>query len=247
MDVPAYYRSLTLELESVKDRVRNFIDGAHWLTHGEWRESVLRSMLRDRLPDSVKIGHGFVITETGPTTQCDILIYRGDRPILFREGDLVFVTPDAVLGVFEVKSTARKDVVRDSITKLAEIGRKLGRRRDDCCLGLFAYDNEIKDHEWTLETLHDICHHRSQIVNLVNFGCSTFVRFWDYSPHGGDEHYEHWHSYDLENMSAGYFIANVIDSISPESIAKHSRLWFPEDSKEFRLQCTKPHSGAISP
>lgn len=245
MDIPAYYRSLTAELESVKDRVRNFIDGNHWLTHGEWRESVLRSIIADRLPDSVKIGHGFVITETGPTTQCDILIYRGDCPILFRQGDLVFVTPDAVLAIIEVKSTATKDVYTKAIKKLAAIGRKLGRHRDNCCLGLFSYDTQIAGHKWALDELHRICSHRAQTINLVNLGCSMFVRFWDCPPQGGDQHYEHWHSYDLCNMSAGYFIANVIDSISPESIAKHSRLWFPEDSKEFKLKYTKPHTGAL--
>src|SRR5215510_13798348 len=102
MNVPAYYRSLTSELEAVKDRVRNFIAGNHWLTDGEWRESVLRAIMAQRLPSNVNIGRGFVITEDGPTTQCDILIYRSDRPILFRQGDLAFVTPDAVVAIIEV-------------------------------------------------------------------------------------------------------------------------------------------------
>src|SRR4051812_21129430 len=127
MNVPAYYRSLTAELESVKDRVRNFIEDKHWLTHGEWRESVLRAMIAQRLPSSVNIGRGFIITESGPTTQCDILIYRSDRPILFRQGDLAFVTPDAVVAVIEVKSTATKPVIAVALEKLATIGRKLGK------------------------------------------------------------------------------------------------------------------------
>ncbi len=246
MDVPAYYRSLTAELESVKDRVRNFIAKSHWLTHGEWRESVLRAMIAQRLPSSVNIGRGFVITENGPTTQCDILIYRADRPILFRQGDLAFVTPDAVVAVIEVKSTATKAVVTESLEKLAAIGRKLGKHRAHSCLGLFAYENKIQDHEWLLENLSGICKHKSQVVNFVNLGCSLFTRFWDFAPTGGDENYEQWHSYELENMSAGYFIANVLDFISPESIANHSKLWFPEDSKEFRLVAKKPHAAAPS-
>lgn len=235
MDVSSYYRSLTAELESVKDRVRNFIEDKHWLTHGEWQESVLRSLIAQRLPSNVKIGHGFVVTENGPTTQCDILIYRSDIPILFREGDLVFVTPDAVKAIIEVKSKTTRPVFAEAIQKLAAIGLKLGRHRNYCNLGLFSYETTLKDHDKVLDMMQGQCRHRSQIVNLVNLGCSTFVRYWDYSPHGGDENYEQWHSYDLENMSAGYFIANVLDSISPESIARHSKLWFPEDSKEFRL------------
>ena len=83
----------------MKDRVRNFIAGNHWLTDGEWKEGVLRAMFAQRLPSSVVVGHGFIITETGQTTQCDILIFRADCPVLFRQGDLAFVTPDAVLAV----------------------------------------------------------------------------------------------------------------------------------------------------
>ena len=244
MDVPAYYRSLTTELESVKDRVRNFIDSKHWLTHGEWRESVLRAMIAQRLPSSVNIGRGFVITENGPTTQCDILIYRADRPVLFRQGDLAFVTPDAVVAIIEVKSRATKTVLSEALKSLAAIGSKLGRHRDHSCLGLFTYDTDVKDHEWLLSALQEVCKHDTQTVNFVNLGCSTFVRFWDFPPGGGDQNYEQWHSYNLENMSAGYFIANVLDFISPESISNHSKLWFPEGSKEFKLVAKKPHAAA---
>ena len=246
MDVPAYYRSLTAELESVKDRVRNFIAGNHWLTDGEWKESVLRSMISQRLPDTVKIGHGFVVTETGPTTQCDILLYRADCPVLFREGDLAFVTPDAVLAIVEVKSKTTKQVFSSAVEKLAEIGRRLGRHSDHCCLGLFSYETAIRDHDWILDELRSKCTHRSQTLSLLNLGCSTFARYWEFSPEGGDDHYEHWHTYELENMSAGYFVANLLDAISPGSIAQHSKLWFPEDSKEIRRTGRCPHEGALA-
>ena len=246
MNVPAYYRSLTSELEAVKDRVRNFIAGNHWLTDGEWRESVLRAIMAQRLPSNVNIGRGFVITEDGPTTQCDILIYRSDRPILFRQGDLAFVTPDAVVAILEVKSRATKQVITAAISKLAAIGLKLGRHREHCCLGLFSYETAITNHDWTLDMLQELCAHRSQVINFVNLGCSMFIRFWEFSPTGGYANYEQWHSYDLQNMSAGYFIANVLDFLSPESIAEHSKLWFPEDSKEFKLVAKRPHAAAPS-
>ena len=51
-----YFISLSNELSSLKNRVRNFIQGEHWLTDGEWKESVLRSFLRRNLPKSVEIG-----------------------------------------------------------------------------------------------------------------------------------------------------------------------------------------------
>jgi len=238
MEIQAYYRSITSELESVKDRVRNFINDRHWLTDGEWKESVLRSMISDRLPSNVKIGHGFVITEDGPSSQCDILLYRADCPVLFREGDLVFITPDAVLGIIEVKSKATISVFKKAVSDLVSIGKQLGRYGENCFLGLFAYETTIQDHYEILDVLKEQCRHRSQIVNLLNLGCSIFTRFWKYSPFGGNNYYEYWHSYNLYNMSAGYFITNVLDAVSPDSIEKYNNLWFPDESqnKEYQIK-----------
>jgi hypothetical protein len=247
MDIPAYYKSLTVELESLKDRVRNFIADKHWLTDGEWKESVLRSIISERLPATVKIGHGFIITEQGPTTQCDILLYRADCPVLFKEGDLVFITPDAVLAVIEVKSKATVPILNSAVSKLAAIGVSLGSHRKSCCLGLFAYENKVRDHHKILDILEQKCRYHSQIVNLLNLGCSIFTRYWEYSPYGDNAHYEHWHSYNLINMSAGYFITNIIDAVSPNSINKFSSLWFPDkhQNKEFQVEGKRAHATAI--
>lgn len=232
MNVAQHFRSITGELESLKDRVRNFIADQHWLTDGEWKESVLRTVIAQRLPDTVRIGRGFVLTEHGPSTQCDILLYRADCPVLFRDADLVFLTPDAVLGIVEVKSRASKGVFESAVTKLADIGFHLGRHADHCCLGLFAYDIDTDPNQWYKEILPVRCWHTSQVVDLISLGCSSFVRWWKYSPSGGDAHYEHWHSYGLENMSAGYFIANLIDKVSSGTTTLDERFWYPESSKE---------------
>ena len=245
MDVKAYYESLSAELEALKSRVRNFIDSNHWLTDGEWKESVLRSMIARRLPDSVKIGHGFIISEQGPSTQCDILLYRADRPVLFREGDLVFITPDAVLGIIEVKSRATRRVFINAIEKLAVIGENLGEYRRNCCLGFFAYEadrNVGQNLEWVLERLYENCPTHSHTINLVNLGHSGFIRYWQFDPlQEEDRLYHRWHGYELENMSAGYFIANILDFVSPGIMGRHGTLWFPENSKELFRQTRRSH------
>jgi hypothetical protein len=233
MDVAKHFRSITSELDSLKDRVRNFISDAHWLTDGEWKESVLRTIIAQRLPDTVKIGRGFILTEEGPTTQCDILLYRSNVPILFRDADLVFLTPDSVLGIVEVKSKVTREVFRNSISKLSNIGRKLGRHSEHCSFALFSYETASDPRQWYKEELPSICKHSSEIVDLINLGCSSFVKWWKYSPFGGDAHYENWHSYKLENMSAGYFIANLIDAVSMDSVSIDERFWYPERSKEY--------------
>jgi hypothetical protein len=232
MDVEAYFRSLTTELESLKDRVRNFIHSAHWLTDGEWKESVLRSILSRKIPDTIKIGRGFILTKHGTTSQCDILLYKASSPILFREGDLVFLTPDAVVGIIEVKSRTNRHTLESLLDKFSEIARKLGHHKEHCFFGLFSYENGITQDQTILEILQDKCDHETKIVDLLNLGCSTFVRWWKFHPNGEGQHYERWHSYNLENMSAGYFIANVLDFVSPESVQSNNWLWFPEAGKE---------------
>jgi hypothetical protein len=232
MDVTSYYKSLTKELESLKDRVRNFIDDAHWLTDGEWKESVLRSILGRRLPDTVKVGRGFIVSEGRTSTQCDVLLYRASSPVLFREGDLVFLTPDAVLSVLEVKSRTDQQALRKVIQKFAGIGKVLGGHRSNVVFGLFSYETDIHDDRLLLEVIQNSCTHEKSIVDLVCLGCSTFVKWWKFNPDGGNEHYERWHSYYLGQMAAGYFLTNLVDFICPESVSRNSRLWFPREGKE---------------
>lgn len=234
MNIASYYRSLTTELESLKDRVRNFIEGNHWLTDGEWKESVLRALLARKLPETIRVGRGFILTQNGPSTQCDILLYDASAPILFREGELVFLTADVVRGVIEVKSRTTTQVLDSALDKFSEIGRKMGSQRARCFFALFSYESAVRDHAVVLDALRQRCNHESKIVDFLSLGCSTFIRWWKYNPAGGDEHYERWHSYELENMSAGYFISNVVHFVSPESVSRNDWLWFPEDSKEAR-------------
>jgi hypothetical protein len=60
LDIESYYKSLAKELEGRKDRVRQIIGDAHWLSDGEWKEDVLVDTLTSRVPQTVCIGRGFV-------------------------------------------------------------------------------------------------------------------------------------------------------------------------------------------
>ena len=116
-----YHKSLTNELHALKDRVRNLAE--HWPTDGEYKEAALRTVLRRHLPESLIVGRGFVVTENSGSTQIDLLIVDGNKPTLFRDGDLMFVTPDCVRAVIEVKTTLPSSAdVEDCAIKLAEVG-----------------------------------------------------------------------------------------------------------------------------
>src|SRR6266566_2474793 len=111
MDANAYFRSLTAEINALKDRIRNFIGNAHWLSDGLWKESVVKAILRRYLPGAVGIGSGFVVTDNGPTTQIDVLVYDLTKPVLFRDGEFVIITADAALGFIEVKTRIQKNEI----------------------------------------------------------------------------------------------------------------------------------------
>lgn len=81
MKLNEYFRSLSGECHALKDRVRHFINDAHWLTDGEGKESILRNLIGRNLPDTVRIGRGFVVSHEQVSTQIDVLFY--DASILF--------------------------------------------------------------------------------------------------------------------------------------------------------------------
>lgn len=124
MNIQEYFKSLTEELQSLKNRVRNFIDTNHWLTDGEWKESVIRYFLKRNLPGTVKVGRGFIIDCAKTSHQIDILIYDDSKPVLFRDGDLVFVTPEYQNICNTDRVTAFRDL-KDLVEK--EIIRKIGK------------------------------------------------------------------------------------------------------------------------
>ncbi len=85
MDTKKYFESLSLEYDALKNRVRNFIAGNHWLTDGEWKESVLRSMIKRTISNTFAVGRGFIVKKESSSGQIDILIYDASRPVLYRD------------------------------------------------------------------------------------------------------------------------------------------------------------------
>lgn len=234
MDVERYFKSLTKELEGLKDRVRNFIDDAHWLTDGEWKESVIRSFLNRNLPSSYNIGRGFIITPDGPTTQIDILLFKASGPILFRDGDLVFLPPQDVVGIIEVKTKVTKTVLNKSLMKLGTIFQRIKKyRKAEILFGLFSYEDINIHSKYILSTLREISRDFEVVIDLLSFGKSKFIKYWKFDPNSDDLHaYEKWHSYIVENMAPGYFIHNLLEHLSPETIRYNESLWFPSLGKE---------------
>ena len=240
MDTTTYFKSLTAELDALKNRVRNFIAGAHWQTDGEWKESVLRSLLRRCLPENIRVGRGFVVGPNATSNQIDVLIYSANKPVLFRDGDLVFITHDALIGMIEVKTSVNKQIFKEAVLKLAEnADRVIPHGRNTKLIGLFAYDNDGVTHDDALRALQDAAHGEvKRVVDISTFGSDLFTRWWQLEPNrnggSGRQRVDRWHAYEIKSMAPAYFIHNVLEFLNPESVLQNQDVWFPEEGKESR-------------
>ncbi len=234
MDIGKYFKNLTIELESLKDRVRHYIKNNHWQSDGEWKESVLRTVLKRHLPKNIGVGRGFIANIDHASTQIDVLLYDNSKPILFQDGDFVIITPDTAKGIIEVKTKIRgKKDLRTAINKISEIAELtnptpgIGK---DQFFGLFSYEDCLSNHDVVLEILQKCVNgQRQRVVNCISLGKHYFVRYWPTRPAG---QFSKWHSYHLENKAPAYFIHNVIDHLSPKWASDNIDVWYPEDGKE---------------
>lgn len=240
MDIEAYFRSISSECETLKNRVRMFINDEHWPTDGEWKESVLRSIIRRSTPDSVTIGRGFVIAPGWQSTQIDVLVYDNTHPVFYRDGDLVFVSPESCRAIIEVKSAIRSSAqLRDAANKLADMAAYIREAtQQEIFVGLFAYESHITINQAVLDLLRGVAAGDGQrVLNHMALGSSGFIKYWRVRPENGAAMYNQWHLYQLPNMAAGYFIHNLIGTVCRDSVAQREDGWFPRNGKEVNLVC----------
>jgi hypothetical protein len=231
-DYEAYHKSLTDELFAIKDRIRHLVK--HWPTDGESKEVALRSLLRKLLPETVIIGRGFIVADSRSSSQIDILIVDARKPTLFRDGDLLIVTPDAVLAVIEVKTGlqgSRK--FGDVLTKLSKIEKLCHdvTGQDKVWSGLFVFEDatNLEDRQrQALEGLKSTYNNTERIVNCISCGKTIFIRYWNRGAEVNSfEMGRVWHSYELEKVAPSYFVGNLIDWISNIDNSTVSYAWFP--------------------
>jgi len=70
--------------------------------------------------------------------------------------------------------------------------------------------------------------------NHVCLGKDQFVKFWETNPEDESPSYDTWHQYTLQDMSAGYFIHNLMSVISGHQLVRNENVWFPTEGKEAR-------------
>lgn len=236
-DFLKYQKSVSEELLSIKDRVRNFIDDKHWGEDGRYKEEILKEVISSKLPGYAKVGTGFVMCgEDKITSQIDIIVYDGNLPVLFKKGDFVIVPKESVFGIIEVKTDAGK-CLDEAILKAHNNGILI----DKCIFnGVFSYEYHKR-----LTTREDRI---SQVltsalvknfgkVGYISLGKDVFVKYWE-KGQPSDESNDRYSVYNIKDLSFGYFISNLIEDVHniyyamsvPESM---QRLMYPiEGTKE---------------
>jgi hypothetical protein len=201
----------------------------------------VRQVLRRHLPATALIGRGFVVTSEDATHQVDVLIYDASKPVLFRDGDLAFVTPDAVLGIIEVKSRVTPSLFSDAARKLAsDINLVRLHPNTRAFAALFAFEADCTNSEAYLDRTVTAANRWNERLDFACIGPDRFLKYWHLDPVDGRRTYESWHSYRLQRLASGYFIHNVVDAVSPESVFRNSEVWFPTSGKEpYRDGCAR--------
>jgi hypothetical protein len=111
------------ELRAKVARLDGLVGRSHWLSVGTYKENLLRSLLRNRLPSKYEVGTGFVLAQANNqriiSKQIDLLIWDSNsHSPFFRDGEFVIVAPEALAAAIEVKSTLDPGKLKNSLENL---------------------------------------------------------------------------------------------------------------------------------
>lgn len=244
MSLIDYHRTTSSELLALTNKVRSLI--THWGEDGRYKEAVLKNIIRRFLPEKYIIGTGFVVKQTQnrgehlSSKQIDLIIYDDSSPVLFKEGDFVILTPDAVRGIIEIKANLQNQIVANVLRQANENGQFVFSGKDDKTQkffnGIFSYEgfrnnfvmeNFVDNYLQSNQDFTDDPYYLSFKVNHVSLNKDWFIKVWneDENPHS---------IYNIEDLSFSFFISNLIDTIANKSIEKNNFIWYATD-KELNL------------
>lgn len=230
MSARKFQESITKELEVTKDRVENLIGGVHWGEVGRHKEEILKSTIRKFLPSNVSVGTGFVKTEFDISKQIDIIVYDNTKPLLFSEGDFIITTPSNVLGLIEVKSKQKLDLLRETIKKLEHsisiIQYNIPNHNEKrIFFGIFSFEYKVEN---DTPQFNEMLQNSKGLINHISLGKNKFVRLWkqedgeNLNPPVQTEN-DFYNTYRINDLSYSYFISNLVHMTSGNPT---DRYWF---------------------
>lgn len=163
-NITAYLESWGAELKARKDRVRQLIGDAHWLTDGHHKEAILRDFLVRYLPNECECSTGFV-RGSNDHDQCspeiDVMLFNRRMHLpYFCEGGISIIDPASLLATIEVKSSFSKGPLEEALANVKRVrsvamGPTL--TLPNLWSGILFYEMpESRSLESTLDTLSDV-------------------------------------------------------------------------------------------
>ncbi len=135
--------------------------------YGGHRERLVRQLLREFLPAAYGVSEGFIISPDGDiSTQCDIVVYWANSPVLTLSEDQRFFPVESVVAVGEVKSKLESGELSDALPKLVrvkEMRATLSPTIYTSDRGRFARDPRLeqfdpRDQPWDQVVTFVVCH-----------------------------------------------------------------------------------------
>lgn len=237
-----YQISISRELDTIKDRVRNLIGDANWGEDGRYKEEKLKAVLRTRLPNNLSVGTGFVLNqkshdENVVSKQIDILVYDNTQPTIFSEGDFVIVTQNSVKALIEVKSKissnrTNKNGLYKVVENFSSILRfpRLSRTNNNRIFrGLISFDFQGRI---TSNVIDDSLRLSGGLINHFSLGSNIFIRHWldsdGLNPSvEADCNSNFYNIYELKDLSHSYFISNLIHMTTKADMTDRYFMDFP--------------------
>ena len=250
-----FHKSITKELNVIKNRVRNLIGDSNWGKEGEYKEAILRNIIERFLPQNFKIGTGFIIkinhnnlrnSDIECSTQVDVIIFNASHPVLFSEGDFYILTPKCVKAVIEVKTNIENQNLTEIIKKNNNLGDFLDSTDSNQSVfnGILSYEgyegiNNKQDVERLIENKIKNGVDGINYIDHISLNNKIFIKnFCHKIKETGQDKYlfNIFSVYKIQDLSFSYFISNLLQSLVGEPIKEESDLWFPIDKEEFKLK-----------
>lgn len=240
MSILDYHKSITQEIISTSNRVRNLV--THWGEEGRYKEEAFKSVLRKYMPGNYNVGTGFVLNANSREShenskQIDVIVYDNSFPVLFQQGDFVIIAADGVRAIIEVKANLLNQDLKTIVDTCNQNGKFIfesrRNKRVDFFNGIFSYESRISglseaNRDIIRASFNSLPEANRQMfaVNHIAVSQNQFVKYWGNKY--GDNSYS---QYNLKDLSFSFFISNVMDFVSDNIASKDKYLWFATEKE----------------
>lgn len=258
-----YYKSISSELQSIKNRVRNLV--THRPEDWRYKEIVLSELIRSFLPKKFSVGTWFVVCPWDDywkvkekSTQIDIIIYNDSSPLLFKKWDFIICVPDAVEAIIEVKSKLSNSLSQTrhknskslyntilKVNKNWQIIIQWKTHKNDYLVLKKLFFNGIFSFDWEFnyDYINSIwCEQVFQLLNApIDLETVSKVNHITFNKDIFMKRFEtetlKSHFFELEDLSYAFFISNLMAYLSQDTAEYNKFILFPKN-KNNRFICS---------